>query len=162
MNSECVRIADQLNRAFSGDPWHGSPIRDLLAGVTAGQASSRPVPSAHTIWELVAHIDMYLGAAIEAVHGTPMPMWFGTEQDWPQTGEATAPAWTAAGDTLFRNSDRLTDAIRLFTDARLQDTVPGRDYDFYYLFHGVVQHSLYHGGQIALLKKQLSVAGKPD
>jgi hypothetical protein len=26
-------------------------------------------------------------------------------------------------------------------------------YDFYYLFHGIVQHSLYHGGQIAMLKK---------
>ena len=41
-------------------------------------------------------------------------------------------------------------------DARLQDTVPGRQYDFYYLFHGIVQHSLYHGGQIAMLKKAMS------
>ena len=25
-----------------------------------------------------------------------------------------------------------------------------------YLFHGVVQHGLYHGGQVAMLKKALS------
>ena len=44
-------------------------------------------------------------------------------------------------------------AIEKFGDERLQETVPGRKYDYYYLFHGIVQHSLYHGGQIALLKK---------
>ena len=26
-------------------------------------------------------------------------------------------------------------------------------YNFYYLFSGIVQHELYHAGQIALLKK---------
>jgi len=50
----------------------------------------------------------------------------------------------------------LAAAIEDFDDAKLQDTVPGRQYDFYYLFHGIVQHSLYHGGQIAMLKKALS------
>src|SRR5678815_2496701 len=77
VNSESLRIADQLNRAFSGDPWHGSPLSELLAGVTAEQALSRPIPSAHTIWELVLHIDVYVNAAMGAVHGTPMPQIYG-------------------------------------------------------------------------------------
>ena len=36
MNTECNRIADQLRRAFSGDPWHGPPLREILAGITRG------------------------------------------------------------------------------------------------------------------------------
>jgi hypothetical protein len=31
--------------------------------------------------------------------------------------------------------------------------VPGRTYNFYHLFQGMIQHAVYHGGQIALLKK---------
>lgn len=53
---------------------------------------------------------------------------------------------------LFQGGERLAGAIEEFADARLQEIVPGGEYDFYYLFHGIVQHSLYHGGQIAILK----------
>jgi uncharacterized damage-inducible protein DinB len=32
-------------------------------------------------------------------------------------------------------------------------TGEGGKYNFYFLLHGVVQHNLYHAGQIALLKR---------
>jgi len=153
MNPECLRIADQLRRAFAGDPWHGSPLRDLLNGVTAEQASNRLLPSAHTIGELVLHIEIYVTAAEEATRGVPMPRLYGTEKDWPKVTDGSSPAWSAATNRMFEQAENLAAAIERFTDARLPDTVPGRDYDFYYLFHGIVQHSLYHGGQIAMLKK---------
>ncbi|HEX8360876.1 MAG TPA: DinB family protein, partial [Longimicrobium sp.] len=53
---EVERIADQLARAHDGDPWYGAPTMVVLRGVTAAQASHRPIPQAHTIWELVLHI----------------------------------------------------------------------------------------------------------
>lgn len=158
MNSESLRIADQLRRAFTGDAWHGSPLLDLLAGITAEQARARPLPSVHSIWELVMHIDVWLHAALEATQGTLMPNLYGTEGDWPALRDDSAGAWIAAQDRLFQNAERLAQAMERFDDAKLQDTVPGRQYDFYYLFHGIVQHSLYHGGQIALLKKAISAA----
>jgi hypothetical protein len=43
-----------------------------------------------------------------------------------------------------------------FPDSRLAEQVPGKTenyYNFYYMFSGIVQHELYHAGQIALLKK---------
>jgi len=33
--------------------------------------------------------------------------------------------------------------------------VAGRDYTTYVMVHGVIQHNLYHAGQIAILKKVL-------
>ncbi len=56
----------------------------------------------------------------------------------------------------MQNAGRLAGAIEGFADARLEEVVPGREYDFYYLFHGIVQHSLYHGGQIAMLKRAVA------
>lgn len=158
MNSESVRIADQLRRALTGDPWHGSPVVDLLSGVTAEQSRTRPLPLAHNIWELVVHIDVYLQVGFEATQGVPAPKLYGTEKDWPPLHDDSAAAWAAAQQRMFQNAEKLAQAIEKFDDARLQATVPGRPYDFYYLFHGIVQHSLYHGGQIAMLKKALSAA----
>ena len=149
MNSECLRIADQLRRAIAGDAWHGPPLRDLLAGVTQEQARLRPMPSAHSIHELVVHIEIYLRVAADAIGGTPLPGMFETGEDWKEGGSD----WAAVNQKLFASSERLAQAIESFSDERLTETAPGRDYSFYYLFHGVIQHSLYHGGQIALLKK---------
>jgi hypothetical protein len=82
-----------------------------------------------------------------------MPKLYGTEKDWSTATDASAVAWTGATERLFQIGERLAEAIEDFGDERLQDVVPGRQYDYYYLFHGIIQHSLYHGGQIALLKK---------
>ncbi|HYO83647.1 MAG TPA: DinB family protein [Bryobacteraceae bacterium] len=157
-NSECLRVADQLRRAFNGDPWHGPPLSELLSGVTAEQAIARPLPSAHSIWELVVHSDLYVNGAVDAVQGTPLPRWYGTGQDWPEISDRSPQAWSEVTGTLFRNAERLADVVEQFGDDRLQSIVPGREYDFYYLFHGIVQHSLYHGGQIAILKNAVAVA----
>jgi len=156
MNSECLRIADQLRRAFTGEPWHGSPLRELLAGITAKQACDRPLTSGHSIWELVLHIEVYVQAAYEVVGGVPMAKIGGTPADWRPVSDTSTEAWGAATNRLFQSAKRLARGIEGFADERLSDTVPGREYDFYYLFHGIVQHSLYHGGQIALLKKLVS------
>jgi hypothetical protein len=36
---------------------------------------------------------------------------------------------------------------------RLNDIVPLRPHSVYFMLHGLIQHNLYHAGQIALLKK---------
>ena len=160
MRSECARIADQLDQAFTGDAWHGDPLRKILSGVTPEQADARPLPSAHPIWEIAVHVHLYLRSAIEALNGTPMPRWHGTEADWPRISDTSPEAWGKTTRRLFEDAASLARTMQQQSDTTLTETVPGRDYDFYFLIHGIVQHSLYHGGQIALLKKALSFRGQ--
>jgi len=148
MAKETVRIADQIRRAFSGDAWHGPPLSELLEAVSEEQASTRPLSSGHTIHELVLHIEVYVSGALAAAEGGEMPKIYGTGDDWRSGGD-----WGEATARMFDAATRLARAVEKFPEERLGDTVPGRDYDFYYLFHGIVQHSLFHGGQIAMLKR---------
>jgi hypothetical protein len=153
MNSECLRIADQVRRAFAGKAWHGPSLKKLLAGATAEQAQARPITHAHSIWELVLHIEAWTRAALEAVNGAAIPIMLPPEKDWPPVTGSSEEAWAGAVGHMFGTMEQLALAVEKFQDARLTESVPGRKYDFYYLFHGIVQHSLYHAGQIALLKK---------
>jgi DinB superfamily len=153
MNTECIRIADQLRRAFEGKAWHGPSLKKILADVTAEHAAAHAIASAHSIWELVLHIEAWTQAALDASNGVAMPNMLAPDKDWPAVHDASPKGWEAAASSMFAASEALSLAIGQFGDDRLPETVPGRRYDFYYLFHGVVQHSLYHGGQIALLKK---------
>jgi len=102
----------------------------------------------------VLHIDVWAKAAHESLAGVPLPKLYGTEKDWPTV--ADSGAWRAATDRVFRTAGEFAQAIERFADERLKDIVPGRQYDFYYLFHGIVQHNLYHAGQIAMLKNALA------
>lgn len=153
MNKECLRIADQARRAFEGEAWHGKSIQELLENVGPQQAVAKPIAGAHSIWELALHIAVWVEASEASVHGVPMPKIVGTVEDWPAVNDSSAAAWSATKTRLFQAGKQLAETIQKFSDERLHETVPGRKYDFYHLFHGIVQHSLYHAGQIALLEK---------
>jgi DinB family protein len=92
--------------------------------------------------------------AINAIRGVPMPE-LPPEQDWPAIADRSSGAWSSLLESVFSTNQELVRAIESFSDSRLGETVPGRKYDFYRLFHGMAQHALYHAGQIALLKKSV-------
>jgi uncharacterized damage-inducible protein DinB len=147
--SEVARLLDQMRRAWDGDAWHGPPLRRLLDGIDAAAADARPVAGAHSIAEIVRHIAFWKGVARERLTGAVvLPS---DEESWP-----AAPAgWEESVSLLERRHAELVQAVAGLTDDRLADTAAGRDrnYTAYVLLHGVVQHDLYHAGQIALLKK---------
>ncbi|HXB22306.1 MAG TPA: DinB family protein [Candidatus Solibacter sp.] len=152
MNTECLRIADQLHRAFEGDAWHGPAIRELLSGLSEEHAANHGVAGAHSIWEIVNHIETWERVALRAVTGIAMPKSMPPERDWPPISRGNN-GWEAAANQLFATNGQLCHVIRNFQDTRLTEIVPGRSYDFYHLFHGMVQHGLYHAGQIVILRK---------
>lgn len=156
MNSECLRIADQLRQAFVGDPWLGPSLGSILKSVTAEQACCRLSPGTHTIEELVAHIDFYVTRAAEAVSGSAMPRLYGGYTDWPEVVEDGGDAWPAAVAGLIEHAEELAAKIEAMDDSQLSEVVSGRGYHYYFLLHGVVQHSVYHGGQITLISRALA------
>jgi uncharacterized damage-inducible protein DinB len=152
--SEATRIADQLRRAFAGDAWHGDSLFEILDGVTAAQAAARPIKNAHTIWELVLHIAAWDNAVLRRLDGVAVEL--SDTQNFPTVTDASETAWRKALAEVQRVHDELVEAVSVIPDSRLDEIVPGKQgahYTFYYMLHGVVQHELYHAGQIALLKK---------
>jgi len=57
-------------------------------------------------------------------------------------------------EELKRVHGVLIEAVSGFNESQLDETVPGASYSFYNMLHGLVQHDLYHAGQIAILKKK--------
>jgi uncharacterized damage-inducible protein DinB len=150
--SEIKRINDQLKRAFEGKAWHGPSVSEVLAGVTAEQAARRQVPGAHSIWEITLHIATWERVGRRRIDESA-PIDVSDDEDWPSVEDTSEEAWTSTLDELRRNHQALREAIRRLDDARLAGIVPGTIYSVYFLLHGVIQHDLYHAGQIALLKK---------
>lgn len=156
--SELTRIAAELQRAYNGDAWHGPAMTVTLKGVPAFRAVSKPIPQAHSIWEIVRHLiawnhivrRRFLG---ELVRVSPA-------QDWPPLEDMSNEAWDADLAALEKACLALVSAIKkeakkTKSDGVLKRKVRGKTHNVYVMLHGAVQHNLYHAGQISILRKAM-------
>ena len=149
--SETERIWDQLQRSFEGgDAWRCPSFRDLLAAVSAPQAAARPIATAPTIWELLLHTTVHEDVARRRLAGEEVET-LPDEKAWPRPADTSAAAWLQAKLDFGEARRALRQAVASFPEARLGEAVPGREYTFYVMLHGVVEHALYHAGQIEML-----------
>ncbi|MFN7947295.1 MAG: DinB family protein [Blastocatellia bacterium] len=158
---EIRRIADQLQRAFDGDPWYGSPLMKILDGVTAEQAAAQPIRDAHSIWQIALHIAAWQGAVLDRLAGNAARL--PAEGDWPEISDRSEAGWQSTLALLAERHNALMKAIADLSDDRLKQTVgeerdpaTGSGVSVYYTLHGIIQHNIYHAGQIAVLKKAVS------
>src|SRR5688572_1698297 len=152
--TETHRINSQLKRAQQGQAWHGSSLRELLEGMTAEQAAANPLPDAHSVWELVNHIIAWEQIARRRLEGAE-EIAIPDEVNFPPVTDMSEAAWQTTLQSLESSHRGLRESIKKIDDARLEEITPGTSYSIYVLLHGVIQHDLYHAGQIALLKKAL-------
>ena len=149
--TESKRIADQLHRAYAGGAWHGSALRELLSGVTAKRAAARPLAGAHTIWELVLHITAWKRAVLRRMQGKALSL--SPAENFPHMPQATLANWKKTLAALRTAQRDLHRAVSALPESRLRKKFPGKRYSLYFMLHGLLQHDLYHAGQVALLKK---------
>src|SRR5213594_413700 len=156
--TEASRLVDQLQRAHAGDPWHGSPVTEILKGVTAEQAARRPPNGAHSIWALVLHMTGWRNEVAARAAGKPAGE--PADGDYPDVGDPTPARWQAALAALDESHQRLVSVVRGMSDEQLwqptndpRNRPLGTGVSYYEMLHGIVQHDAYHAGQIAILKK---------
>jgi len=153
--TEIERILDQLKRAYEGDAWHGPSVREALAGVTAAQAHARPLAGAHSIWELVHHIAVWESVGRRRLDGDRAEIDISSTEDWPPADDQSEAAWEQAKAALDRGHQALREAIARVPESRLDQPILEGMPTVYGTLHGIIQHDLYHAGQIAMLKKAL-------
>lgn len=166
MRYRASRLIDEIHRAFDGVPWHGPSVMDLLGQVSADAAEARPVRSAHTIGEIVAHLGAWTAEVSRRLEGFPPgePV----DGDWPPSKAATAAGWATMQLNLTAAIAHLLEVIAGFPESRWDEVVvdPRNPHDaaavtYEQLVHGLAQHLAYHGGQMAILRKALTEGGEP-
>jgi uncharacterized damage-inducible protein DinB len=149
---ETARLADQLERAFRGGAWHGPALGQALADVDAATASRRPLPGAHTIWEIALHARTWIDVARRRLAGEAVGE-LAPELDWSAEADGSGDAWRAALAGLEEAHCGLHSTVLALEDERLEDPVAGSDPTVRGLLLGVLQHNVYHAGQISILKR---------
>jgi len=152
--SEIERIARLLEETLAGQPYHGPSVLGALENVTADVASRKPPWSAHTIWDIVAHLTAELIYARQVLEGAAEP--WDTTLTWPAVTDTSPAAWERTLQDLRQANQALVLAVEGLDDAVL-DRQPIRVRGpFYVMLHGTIHHNVHHAGQLSLLRGQMS------
>ena len=144
--NQTQRIADAYRAVTLKDAWYGPPLADLLAQISPELATTPPIPGAHSISALLQHLLLWNERVRCTSETHPLPRW-DPEKDW-----AEPPiSWNELVARWNQSRDLLEEKIRNFPVEDLAKQVAGRSYPYETMFHGIVEHAIYHSGQIAMV-----------
>jgi uncharacterized damage-inducible protein DinB len=148
--SQTQRIADAYRAVTIKDAWYGPSLAQLLAEISSELATTPPVSGAHSIAELLQHLLLWNERVRNTSDSHPLEPWQ-PEQEW---AEPTI-SWSELVTRWNKSRDLLEEKIRNFPVADLAKQVPGRTYAYEKLLEGMVQHTIWHAGQIAMVRSML-------
>lgn len=160
-NDKIETMTAQLALVYDKDPWYGNSIRAVLESVNPSHAFESPGTGTHSIAEIAAHMIAWREFAVNRLEGNAG---FQIEQeqsfDWKRFSADKEPAWKIMADQFKINQEHLLGLLQKQDDSILEKEVAGKPYTFHYLLTGIVQHDLYHLGQIVYIQKILSSNGE--
>lgn len=146
-----TNIPSMLHRVYEMAAWHGPTIKQSLENVDIEKALRR-FEGSHNIAELVHHMTAWRIFTIKKLQGETA-FDITAAFNFIKYDKLTEQTWQGLLDRLNESQQTLLDLVTHMPDEKLWEVVSGRTYNFYELLHGIIQHDIYHAGQIVLLKK---------
>lgn len=140
------RIANAYRAATVKGAWYGPSLAELIAQVPPELATTPPLPGSHSIAELLQHLLLWNERVRDTSDSHPMPRWQ-PEKEW---AEPSIP-WNELVSRWSQSRELVEEKIRNFPVEDLSKQVPGRNYPYEALLQGIVEHAIYHSGQIAMV-----------
>jgi uncharacterized damage-inducible protein DinB len=144
-------FSQELLMGHETEPWHGPSTKSLLEGITAEEAASYPVLKAHSIWELVLHMDAWQREVTRRLNSGFVPE-IPEEGDWRPVLEVTGKAWQRAQLDLDSSMHELLGKLNQISES-MNEQETRIVVSLARMLSGVLQHNAYHSGQIAIARR---------
>lgn len=153
-------LAQHLRQNAEGGNWTVVHFQSLLADVTYAEAQ-RKMKGFNSIAELTYHVGYFLKAAQMVLDGKPLDAHDKFSFDLPQP--FLPETWEQLRSGLVVDFQRISESVSRLDDEQLPKIFVMEKYGSWLRnLLGLLEHSHYHMGQIALLKKLYRSEGNGD
>ncbi len=155
MNKEIQSIIRRIENVNSGTPWFGRAVYSLLEEVDPKKVYEKPNGSEHSLIDLLYHMITWADFSLKRLQKDKVNDLAAAEKlDWRKI-DPKKHTWKK-GLAEFRSIYKKIIAIlKKKEDAILKEVVDFRNYNYRFLLNGMIEHNIYHTGQVAYLKKLL-------
>ncbi|HCT24372.1 MAG TPA: hypothetical protein DIW54_14040 [Chitinophagaceae bacterium] len=148
-------IITDLETTTKGNPWYGDALVPTLQQIPKEIVYTR-IDGANSIIEITKHLLNWYQFSLERVKGSSnYTLHTAEENNWTIITAADI-LWEDCIKELDKLYNSLISQLSKKEDAFLNEIVPERTYTYSFLLYGLIQHNIYHLGQIQLLKKILT------
>jgi uncharacterized damage-inducible protein DinB len=156
MKNEIRAIVESIHSLMTGHPWFGRNAQELLGEVSPELAYTKPGEADHSLCDLLWHMNTWAQFTVNRIQGSKKKDAASDPSlDWRKTGPR-GNTWDKGMKEFTAIHKKIITLLRDRDDAWLDKKVDFREYNFRFLLHGMIQHDIYHLGQIAYLNKLLS------
>jgi len=157
MNKEVLSIAKSFEDTLGKQPWFGRAVYEILGEVDEEKANTKPNGTEHSMIELLWHMNTWAEFTLGGLENRTVEQMKAIEaNDW-RTIDPKTHTWKKGVEQLKATHNKIIELLRQKEDDNfLGDIVPLRKYNFRFLLNGLIQHNIYHLGQVAYLKKMLA------
>ncbi len=147
------QLAKHLNDVYFGGNWTAVSLKDILENVTWQQATTK-VYTFNTIATLVYHIHYFVGVASKVLAGGVLE---GDDKlSFNHPPIKSQKDWDFFLNKVWADAKKFSILIEKLPEDKLFEDFTDKKYGTYCRnLLGIIEHSHYHLGQIALLKKLL-------
>jgi len=154
MNKELQSIISNLERVNTGTPWYGRPVFDILDEIDPSIVYKRPNKQ-HSLAELLYHMITWADFTLHRVKGDKEKDMTAFEKlDWRKI-DPRVHTWEKGLKKFKDIHKEIVELLNQEDDTFLKGVVDYRNYNFRFLLNGLIQHNIYHLGQVAYVKKLL-------
>jgi len=156
MNTEIQTIIRQLQEVLNGQPWYGKSVYELLGEVNRDLQYITPTGNSHSLVDLLYHMITWAEFTQKRIEKEPIDdMDAFNKLDWRPI-DPDKHNWQPGVAALKAAHQKIIELLQTKDDSFLNEPVDYRTYDFRYLLNGLIQHNIYHLGQIAYVNKLLA------
>lgn len=153
--SELKFITQQFKNIYNDDNWLGETFVSVVEDVPSNIAFKKPEHSNNSIGAIVKHLVMWRDFFFKKFESDKN---FDVDQEESfnvSEYKYSSGGWQQLLGEYEDSQNRLISILESADDEIMERSVGRRQYKMGYLINGLLQHDLYHLGQIILLKKQL-------
>ena len=147
-------LGKHIRGFYLGPNATGVNLKETLDGITWEQANVS-IKDLNTIGKLVFHIGYYVAGVIQVINGGPLDI--RDKYSYDMEPIASESDWLQLKDRIFSEGEAFAKLVEEMPEQRLYaDFDTGKYGNYYKNLTGIIEHSHYHLGQIALIKRMLN------
>ena len=156
MNTEVQAIIKNFEDTLSRQPWFGRAVYEILSEVKEENVSKRPNGTEHSMIELIWHMNTWAEFVLAHLENRTLEEIKSIEEnDW-RTIDSDQHSWKDGLESLKSIHKKILDILASKDDEFLNEKVRNRDFNFRYMLNGLIDHNIYHLGQVAYVSKMLN------
>ena len=151
-----LKSRNSLLSAIPNDPSEFLTINSVSNLIPLNNLSNPTSGLNHSIAEIITHMMAWRQFVIEKLNGNAEYEVWETDLDWVKISSLDNAGWENILTQLADNQTILIETINKKAEELLDVKVDSRQYNFRLILAGIIQHDIYHIGQISIIRKLIN------